>query len=93
MKDSNPTTFLSFDNVKKSYDQKNLVVKGFDMDVQQGEFITLLGPSGSGKTTVLMMLLIISLSTSSYLAHIITSELRLLGIFLLLEISFILFVY
>lgn len=56
MKDSLPTTFLSFDNVKKSYDQKNLVVKGFDMDVQQGEFITLLGPSGSGKTTVLMML-------------------------------------
>lgn len=48
--------FLRFDNVKKSYDQKNLVVKGFEMDVKEGEFITLLGPSGSGKTTVLMML-------------------------------------
>jgi putative spermidine/putrescine transport system ATP-binding protein len=48
--------FLNFDNVKKSYDQKSLVVKGFDMDVEEGEFITLLGPSGSGKTTVLMML-------------------------------------
>jgi putative spermidine/putrescine transport system ATP-binding protein len=56
MKDTNTDTFLRFDNVKKSYDQKNLVVKGFDMDVRQGEFITLLGPSGSGKTTVLMML-------------------------------------
>ncbi|WP_223426284.1 ABC transporter ATP-binding protein [Tateyamaria pelophila] len=56
MKDISPATFLRFDNVKKSYDQKNLVVKGFDMDVRQGEFITLLGPSGSGKTTVLMML-------------------------------------
>ena len=56
MNDFKPATFLRFDNVKKSYDQKNLVVKGFDMDVKQGEFITLLGPSGSGKTTVLMML-------------------------------------
>lgn len=56
MKDIASQTFLRFDGVKKSYDQKNLVVKGFDMDVAQGEFITLLGPSGSGKTTVLMML-------------------------------------
>ncbi len=56
MKDLGSDSFLRFDNVKKSYDQKNLVVKGFDMDVQEGEFITLLGPSGSGKTTVLMML-------------------------------------
>lgn len=47
---------MRFDDVKKSYDQKNLVVKGFNMDVKEGEFITLLGPSGSGKTTVLMML-------------------------------------
>ncbi|MEM7488956.1 MAG: Fe3+/spermidine/putrescine ABC transporter ATP-binding protein, partial [Pseudomonadota bacterium] len=32
--------FLRFDDVKKSYDQKTLVVKGFDMGVQEGEFIT-----------------------------------------------------
>ena len=31
-------------------------MKGFDLDVAKGEFITLLGPSGSGKTTVLMLL-------------------------------------
>ncbi|UWQ21945.1 ABC transporter ATP-binding protein [Jannaschia sp. W003] len=48
--------FLTFDDVKKSYDQKSLVVKGYSMAVERGEFITLLGPSGSGKTTVLMML-------------------------------------
>ncbi len=48
--------FLKFDNVKKSYDQKTLVVKDFSLDVREGEFITLLGPSGSGKSTVLMML-------------------------------------
>ncbi|WP_116133759.1 ABC transporter ATP-binding protein [Tropicimonas sp. IMCC34043] len=48
--------FLRFDNVKKSYDQKTLVVKDFSLDVAEGEFLTLLGPSGSGKSTVLMML-------------------------------------
>ncbi len=56
MKDTAPDVFLRFDDVRKSYDQKSLVVKGFEMDVAKGEFITLLGPSGSGKTTVLMML-------------------------------------
>ena len=56
MNEIGPDAFLRFHNVKKSYDQKSLVVKGFDIEVQKGEFITLLGPSGSGKTTVLMML-------------------------------------
>lgn len=48
--------FLRFANVKKTYDQRTLVVQDFSLDVDQGEFVTLLGPSGSGKTTVLMML-------------------------------------
>lgn len=48
--------FLKFSGIKKSYDQKTLVVKDFSLDVKQGEFVTLLGPSGSGKTTVLTIL-------------------------------------
>lgn len=52
----NDTVFLKFSGIKKSYDQKNLVVKDFSLDVNEGEFITLLGPSGSGKTTVLTIL-------------------------------------
>lgn len=48
--------YVQFVNVKKSYDQKNLVVKNFNLDAKKGEFVTLLGPSGSGKTTCLMML-------------------------------------
>jgi len=31
-------------------------VDGIDLDIYEGEFITLLGPSGSGKTTVLRMI-------------------------------------
>lgn len=56
MSSTSTSTFLEFTGVKKTYDQKSLVVKGFDLDVKEGEFVTLLGPSGSGKTTVLMML-------------------------------------
>lgn len=48
--------FVSFQNVQKTYDGDNLVVKDFNLDIAQGEFVTMLGPSGSGKTTCLMML-------------------------------------
>lgn len=48
--------YVQFKNVKKSYDQRTLVVVDFTLDIAKGEFVTLLGPSGSGKTTCLMML-------------------------------------
>ncbi|MGQ4878849.1 ABC transporter ATP-binding protein [Billgrantia sp. LNSP4103-1] len=48
--------FARFIDVQKSYDGVELVVKGFNLDIHQGEFVTLLGPSGSGKTTCLMMM-------------------------------------
>jgi len=47
---------VRFENVQKSYDGEILVVKDFNLDMQRGEFLTMLGPSGSGKTTCLMML-------------------------------------
>jgi putative spermidine/putrescine transport system ATP-binding protein len=49
-------TLVSFKGVQKTYDGENLVVKHLDLDIERGEFLTLLGPSGSGKTTCLMML-------------------------------------
>ncbi|WP_192035326.1 ABC transporter ATP-binding protein [Halomonas sp. YLGW01] len=52
----NESLFARFIDVQKSYDGVNLVVKGFNLDIRQGEFVTLLGPSGSGKTTCLMMM-------------------------------------
>jgi len=42
--------------VRKTYDGENVVVKDLTLDIEKGEFLTLLGPSGSGKTTTLMML-------------------------------------
>ena len=41
--------------LKKSFGSVK-AVDGVDLDINQGEFITLLGPSGSGKTTVLRMI-------------------------------------
>ncbi|WP_227368709.1 ABC transporter ATP-binding protein [Halomonas sp. M20] len=49
-------SFARFINVQKSYDGVELVVKDFNLDIQKGQFVTLLGPSGSGKTTCLMMM-------------------------------------
>ena len=53
---SNNQEFVKFAKVDKSYDGKVLVVKDLNLDIAEGEFITMLGPSGSGKTTCLMML-------------------------------------
>jgi len=49
-------SYVSFQNVQKTYDGEQLVVKNFNLDIAEGEFVTMLGPSGSGKTTCLMML-------------------------------------
>ena len=48
--------FVRFEKIDKSYDGEVLVVKNLNLNIQKGEFVTMLGPSGSGKTTTLMML-------------------------------------
>jgi putative spermidine/putrescine transport system ATP-binding protein len=48
-------SFLSITGATKSFGT-NMVVKGFDLEVQKGEFVSFLGPSGCGKTTVLRMI-------------------------------------
>ncbi|MPV85423.1 ABC transporter ATP-binding protein [Ostreibacterium oceani] len=56
MSESASNVFVKFEKVQKSYDGKILVVKDLNLDIEKGEFLTMLGPSGSGKTTCLMML-------------------------------------
>lgn len=47
---------LSLKGVKKIYPGNVVAVKGFDMEIQDKEFIVLVGPSGCGKTTTLRMI-------------------------------------
>jgi putative spermidine/putrescine transport system ATP-binding protein len=47
---------VTFAGVQKTYDGEHLVVRDLHLDIEAGEFLSLLGPSGSGKTTTLMML-------------------------------------
>ena len=51
MNSESEKTFVKFEKIDKSYDGEVLVVKDLNLDIPQGEFLTLLGPSGSGKTT------------------------------------------
>jgi len=53
---ANSEILVRFRGIQKSYDGENLIVKDLNLDIEKGEFLTLLGPSGSGKTTSLMML-------------------------------------
>lgn len=62
---SNPMAHVTFEAVSKRYaSSRTLVVDDLNMEIQQGEFLTLLGASGSGKTTCLMMLAGFEMPTS-----------------------------
>ena len=48
-------SIVSLMNVEKSFGS-NRVVKNLNMEIKEGEFLTMLGPSGCGKTTTLRMI-------------------------------------
>lgn len=47
---------IKFDNVSFSYNQKDIVLKNFNLDVKQGETVALVGATGSGKSTIVNLL-------------------------------------
>ena len=49
-------TIVSLRDVSKSYENGTLALSGFNFDVREGEFVSLLGPSGCGKSTALRIL-------------------------------------
>ncbi|MDE2094099.1 MAG: sn-glycerol-3-phosphate ABC transporter ATP-binding protein UgpC [Burkholderiales bacterium] len=46
---------LSIRNVRKSFGAVN-ILKGIDIEIEEGEFLILVGPSGCGKSTLLSMI-------------------------------------
>jgi putative ABC transport system ATP-binding protein len=50
---------ISLRNVEKYYEAgygKNFVLRRIDLDIKEGEFVTVMGPSGAGKSTLLAIL-------------------------------------
>lgn len=47
---------LEIQNLNKTYNPKVVPVKDVSLDVEDGEFLTLLGPSGCGKSTILRLI-------------------------------------
>lgn len=53
---------IELQNIKKTFNDKE-VIKGIDLEVNQGEVVTFIGRSGSGKTTLLRMINALELPT------------------------------
>ncbi len=47
---------IKFENVKKSYQNKFSALRGVNLVIQSGEFVSIVGKSGAGKTTLVKMI-------------------------------------
>ena len=49
-------SFVDLKNICVSYDGKTNILEGLNLQIQEGELVSLLGPSGCGKTTTLRVI-------------------------------------
>ncbi|MGL4670227.1 MAG: ABC transporter ATP-binding protein [Methanobacteriaceae archaeon] len=48
---------IKIKNLKKTYDDKTVkALNGINLEIKEGEFVSIIGPSGSGKSTLLNMI-------------------------------------
>ncbi|ANE48836.1 glycine/betaine ABC transporter ATP-binding protein [Paenibacillus swuensis] len=47
---------IQFKNVTKKYNDGSTALKGINLEIKEGELVTLIGPSGCGKTTTMKMI-------------------------------------
>ena len=52
-KENMTMAFMSLNGIDVSYDKKKQILKGLNLEVEEGELVSLLGPSGCGKSTTL----------------------------------------
>lgn len=53
----NSPNIVEIKNLKKSFDHgKITALNGLDLEIKEGEFVSIIGPSGSGKSTLLNMI-------------------------------------
>jgi NitT/TauT family transport system ATP-binding protein len=53
---STSSSIVSLRNVGKAFESGTVALRGFDLEVRDGEFVSLLGPSGCGKSTALRII-------------------------------------
>ncbi len=51
------TAMIQIKNLKKSFDKKQEILKGIDLELFKGSITAIMGPNGSGKTTLLKCVL------------------------------------